>query len=125
MAKPTEKPISTLIDQIRAISDEIDQASNELEQLVAHANRIEALQKAVSESLGKRSAQVAVTLDKLKPGTSQANIVEKLRQIDESASTVYLKLQMKMQNENRLFASVSNILKTRHDTVKNAIGNIR
>ena len=27
--------------------------------------------------------------------------------------------------ENQVFTSVSNVLKTRHDTVKNSIGNIR
>jgi hypothetical protein len=36
-----------------------------------------------------------------------------------------LKVQMKMQNENRAFTSVSNVLKTRHDTVKNSISNVR
>jgi hypothetical protein len=37
----------------------------------------------------------------------------------------YLQLQEKMQNENRLFTAVSNVLMTRHDTVKNAINNVR
>jgi uncharacterized phage infection (PIP) family protein YhgE len=36
-----------------------------------------------------------------------------------------LKLQMSMQRENQVFTAVSNVLKTRHDTAKNAIGNIR
>ena len=34
-------------------------------------------------------------------------------------------LQMQMQNENQQFTSISNILKTRHDTVKNSISNVR
>ena len=37
----------------------------------------------------------------------------------------YLQLQTSMQRENRSYTSVSNIMKTRHDTVKNSIGNIR
>ena len=36
-----------------------------------------------------------------------------------------LQVQMSMQRENQVFTSVSNVLKTRHDTVKNSIGNIR
>jgi hypothetical protein len=36
-----------------------------------------------------------------------------------------LKLQMAMQRENLVFTSVSNVLKTRHDTAKNSISNIR
>ena len=37
----------------------------------------------------------------------------------------YLNLQEKMQNENRQFSTVSNVLKTKHDTAKNAINNVR
>jgi hypothetical protein len=37
----------------------------------------------------------------------------------------YLQLQNQMQNENRQYTAVSNILKTRHDTAKNTINNIR
>ncbi len=42
-----------------------------------------------------------------------------------SESTKLLNLQIAMQRENQVFSSVSNVLKTRHDTVKNSIGNIR
>jgi hypothetical protein len=37
----------------------------------------------------------------------------------------YLQLQSQMQNENRSFAAISNIMKTKHDTVKNSISNVR
>jgi hypothetical protein len=37
----------------------------------------------------------------------------------------YLQLQSQMQNENRSYTAVSNIMKTKHDTVKNSISNIR
>jgi hypothetical protein len=30
-----------------------------------------------------------------------------------------------MQNENRQYTMVSNIMKTKHDTVKNSINNVR
>lgn len=36
-----------------------------------------------------------------------------------------LKLQTAMQRENTMFTSISNVLKSKHDTAKNAIGNIR
>jgi hypothetical protein len=36
-----------------------------------------------------------------------------------------MKLQVQMQQENTVFTSVSNVLKTRQDTAKNSIGNIR
>lgn len=36
-----------------------------------------------------------------------------------------LMLQMKMQQESQVYQALSNVLKTRNDTAKNAIGNIR
>jgi hypothetical protein len=36
-----------------------------------------------------------------------------------------LGVQISMQKENQVFSTISNVLKTRHDTSKNAIGNIR
>ena len=43
----------------------------------------------------------------------------------QADNAALLKVQMAMQRENQVFSSVSNVLKTRHDTVKNSIGNIR
>ncbi len=37
----------------------------------------------------------------------------------------YLELQERVAAENRSFTTLSNVLKAKHDTVKNAIGNIR
>jgi hypothetical protein len=37
----------------------------------------------------------------------------------------YLELQERISAESRTYTALSNVLKTRHDTVKNAIGNIR
>ena len=36
-----------------------------------------------------------------------------------------LGVQVAMQRENQVFSTISNVMKTRHDTSKNAIGNIR
>ena len=36
-----------------------------------------------------------------------------------------LQVQMSMQRENTMFTSISNVLKTKHDTTKNSISNIR
>jgi hypothetical protein len=36
-----------------------------------------------------------------------------------------MKVQMAVQQENQMFSSVSNVLKTKHDTVKNTISNVR
>ena len=36
-----------------------------------------------------------------------------------------LKLQYSMQKENMMYTSISNVLKTKHDTTKNSISNVR
>lgn len=48
-----------------------------------------------------------------------------IAEMSESFNLQYLELQQKMQNENRQFSLISNIMKTKHDTATNAINNVR
>jgi hypothetical protein len=50
---------------------------------------------------------------------------KQLMEMNQSFNLQYLGLQQAMQDENRRFTLVSNIMKTKHDTAKNAINNIR
>jgi len=46
--------------------------------------------------------------------------------LDEADQALYyLQLQQQISAESRAYTALSNVLKARHDTVKNAIGNIR
>jgi hypothetical protein len=61
-------------------------------------------------------------------GSNQAWLDKATKEMQEtqmSFNLQYLQLQSSMQNENRQFTAVSNIMKTKHDTVKNSISNIR
>lgn len=61
-------------------------------------------------------------------GSSEQQLAEATRQMQEtqmSFNLQYLQLQSQMQHENRSYTAVSNIMKTKHDTVKNSISNIR
>ena len=49
----------------------------------------------------------------------------RLQDMQMSFNLQYLQLQNNMQNENRQFTMISNIMKTRHDTVRNSISNVR
>lgn len=53
-------------------------------------------------------------------GQYNTDIAEMSRQ-----NSQMLQVQMAMQRENTMFSSISNVLKTKHDTAKNSIGNIR
>ncbi len=57
------------------------------------------------------------------PG-GEANVEQMLSQSAEQ-NLYFLQLQEAMAAENRQYSAVSNVLKARHETVKNAIGNIR
>ncbi|MET0595424.1 MAG: hypothetical protein ABW133_22185 [Polyangiaceae bacterium] len=57
-------------------------------------------------------------------GTENGSVEGTLAQSQEF-NLYYLQLQEQLSAENRAFSAMSNVLKTRHDTVKNAIGNIR
>jgi hypothetical protein len=48
-----------------------------------------------------------------------------MQQMNQSFNQQYLLLQQRMQGENRQYTALSNVLKTKHDTAKSAINNIR
>ncbi len=48
-----------------------------------------------------------------------------MQELNMSFNMQYLQLQQKMQQDNRQFTMLSNIMKTKHDTAKNAISNVR
>jgi len=50
---------------------------------------------------------------------------KQMQEMNQSFNLQYLQLQQKMQADNRQFTLMSNIMKTKHDTAKNAINNVR
>ena len=58
-------------------------------------------------------------------GAGEGSSVEGTLLQSQEFNLYYLQLQEQLSAENRAFSAMSNVLKTRHDTVKNAIGNIR
>ena len=53
------------------------------------------------------------------------NQTKDMQEMQMSFSLQYLQLQNKMQNENRQYTTVSNVMKTKHDTAKATINNVR
>ena len=69
---------------------------------------------------GSSSAGVGVT------GSSGGDpSIQAVMSQDADQNLYYLKLQEQMSAESRSYSAISNVLKARHDTMKNAIGNIR
>jgi hypothetical protein len=69
------------------------------------------------------SDQVAVLADDASAALSLRGA--RMTDMPKDFSIDYLQLQATLQDENRAYALVSNIMKTKHDTVKNTISNIR
>lgn len=59
------------------------------------------------------------------PAGGQAPGIERVLDQNADQNLYFLGLQERISQENRAFTAVSNVLKARHETVKNAIGNIR
>lgn len=51
--------------------------------------------------------------------------MERMQEMNQSFNMQYLQLQQNMQDESRRFTLISNIMKTKHDTAKNSISNVR
>ncbi len=65
----------------------------------------------------------AATPGSTQPG-GESNVQQMLAQSADQ-NLYFLQLQEQMAAENRQYSALSNVLKARHETVKNAIGNIR
>lgn len=53
------------------------------------------------------------------------NATKAMKETQMSYNLQYLQLQSQMQSENRSYTAVSNIMKTKSDSVKNSINNVR
>jgi len=58
-------------------------------------------------------------------GAMQLLATKEMQAMNQSFNLQYLQLQQEMQQENRKFSTLSNIMKTKHDTAKSTINNVR
>jgi hypothetical protein len=136
----TERPAPVAVHSRAEMSQALDQTQADLSALTQHHENYRQAAEKIStmySDLGKKAAEVARLAQGVKSGqpvgsaqtgSAQAalmNAVQQMQEMQMSFNLQYLGLQNQMQNENRQFSMVSNIMKTRQDTVKNAIGNIK
>ena len=88
--------------------------------------------QAATESLGGSSGgsvgafgSVAAQAAGGDAGAQLMMATKEMQEMNQSFNLQYLQLQQKMQSDNRQFTLMSNIMKTKHDTAKNAINNVR
>ena len=57
-------------------------------------------------------------------GAIMMQATKEMQEMNQQFNLQYLQLQQNMQNENRKFSALSNVMKTKHDTAKSMIQNV-
>ena len=119
---------STSASRTQAIQS-LDESSSSFQQLLQIHEKIIQMTEEQAKIYSALSKKID-DLSKLavQKGTTQADLVQATKNLQEtqmSFNLQYLQLQTSMQNENRQFTMVSNVMKTKHDTAKNIISNIK
>lgn len=123
--------INNRADMIRAM----DEIQGDLATLnSSHDSYRQAAEKlaGMHSDLNSKAQQVAkaanaVTAARSNPASNAAlmQATQRMQETQMSFNLQYLQLQNQMQAADRQYAAVSNIMKTKHDTVKNSISNVR
>jgi len=116
----------------REAQDLMDNAAKDFAAAQVSHNRImqnaENLVSLTQEANQKSLSQFAQLQRMIQSGASGASLLAATKSMQEmqmNFNLQYLQLQSQMRHENRSYMAVSRIMKTKHDTVKNSISNIR
>jgi hypothetical protein len=107
---------------------ELAQLEKEKTQLLAMMEAFDQKQKTATARIQRIETNYDSLIAKQTVGGGQSQLLNATKQMQEmqmSFNLQYLQLQSQMQHENRSYTAVSNIMKTKHDTVKNSISNVR
>jgi hypothetical protein len=108
-----------------AVTDMAKLATTPQEKKLVEQDRI-LVERAIR--LAERRGAARAALQIAQGGGSQSQLLAATKNMQEtqmSFNLQYLQLQTQMQHENRSYTAISNIMKTKHDTVKNSINNVR
>jgi len=119
--------------QMNQLTTDYKKLNAELKELKAEQAKIEMILQelqAYNKNLKAYTTKLKTWEQKIDSagGDSQQQLLQATKQMEEiqmSFNLQYLQLQSQMQNENRSYTALSNIMKTKHDTVKNSISNVR
>jgi hypothetical protein len=119
------KEVAALQAARSAVAEMAKLATSPEEKKLAEQDRI-FVERAIQ--LTERRAAARAALLAAQGGGSQSQLLAATKNMQEtqmSFNLQYLQLQSQMQHENRSYTAISNIMKTKHDTVKNSINNVR
>ena len=118
--------------ELKKVNDSYDLFTDALKTALKHQRKLEealANYQAVVERLVAKVAETEMHFDgylvQSEEGPRLLDATKLMQETQMSFNLQYLQLQSQMQHENRSYTAISNIMKTKHDTVKNSISNIR
>jgi len=125
------------VDALRALAAKLQKAAEEPAPPklsaadLAELKKYDAWVRTASERLGKLATSWEQKIDQLRAACgkdrlcNRAATAKALAETNMSFNLQYLQLQSQMQRESRSYTAISNIMKTKHDTVANSISNVR
>ena len=124
--------VSAAVSGLSSVKNSMTSSSSGLTAMAPNANVLGGTGSAVPSSgttTGTGSGGVFGAVESnAAAGDSSAQLMlatKEMQEMNQSFNLQYLQLQQKMQSDNRQFTLLSNIMKTKHDTAKNAINNVR
>jgi hypothetical protein len=119
-------------DVKKNLSELNESLEQDLAALDGHVASMSKLSKELARKIKDINEKTMKFLEKVETQANSANgsadllaATQEMQETQMAFNLQYLQLQSQMQNENRSYTAVSNIMKTKHDTVKNSISNIR
>lgn len=102
----------------------LQEAARAHEEMDRHMANLARLLQELGTAMDQHHARVTALLARAS-ARSESSAIAELQQIQASFNMRYLQLRSQMQHENRSYAAISNVMKTKHDTAKNSISNVR
>jgi hypothetical protein len=130
----SQTSVRTDIDRVKAdVVDAVEHLETVLLSLEQSHGRLVELQGQLDGLVATLETAARTCVDELQdemrsasPSADQAiRQVQKMQEMNMSFNMQYLQLQQKMQDESRRFTLLANVMKTKHDTAKNSIQNVR
>ena len=109
----------------RAAVDEMRRLARTPEEKALAERDFVLVERAARLVIRRDSSRAAAEAAKGMSSDQLLNATKQMQETQMSFNLQYLQLQSQMQHENRSYTAISNIMKTKHDTVKNSISNIR
>jgi septal ring factor EnvC (AmiA/AmiB activator) len=116
-----QKDLQTLKQQQIHLSNQAAAYNDLLKRVTTEVQSLEKGLNSVNEKTSSGSSPVSSSSD---GSSSLMQATQGMQEMQMSFNMQYLQLQNSMQNDNRQFTMVSNIMKTKHDTAKSTISNV-